>query len=80
MSKYNVKVHRKGLIVLPKELRVKYGIIEGSDVVLIDEGGQIVLIPRSRLVDSYGIAREYSGVIDKIIEEIHWERRFEASS
>ena len=80
MSKYNVKVHRKGLIVLPKEIRVKYGIIEGSDVVLIDEGGQIVLIPRSRLVDSYGIAREYSGVIDKIIEEIHWERRFEASS
>ncbi len=80
MSKYNVKVHRKGLIVLPKELRVKYGIIEGSDVVLIDEGGQIVLIPRSRLVDSYGIAKECSEVIDKIIEEIHWERRFEASS
>ena len=24
MSKYNVKVHRKGLIVLPKEIRVKY--------------------------------------------------------
>ena len=35
---------------------------------------------KSRLIDSYGIAKEYSGVIDKIIEEIHWERRFEASS
>ena len=35
---------------------------------------------KSRLIDSYGIAKEYSEVIDKIIEEIHWERRFEASS
>ena len=35
---------------------------------------------KSRLIDSYGIAKECSEVIDKIIEEIHWERRFEASS
>jgi len=35
---------------------------------------------KSRLIDSYGIGKEYSEVINEIIEEIHWDRRFEASS
>jgi len=80
MSKYIVKIHHKGLMVLPAELRKKYGIKEGSEAVLIDENTYIALVPRSRLIDLYGFAKEHSKVIDKMIREVHEERKVEARS
>ena len=74
MGKYVVKVHRKGLIILPAELRRKYGIREGGEVILIDEDARIVLIPRVKLADLYGSAKDYGKVIDEIIREIYEER------
>jgi len=77
---YRAKVHKKGLVVIPKELRVKYGIKEGGEVILIDNNGIIAIVPCSKLKDLYGIGKEYSSVIDEMIREISRERRIEASS
>lgn len=80
MGKYVVKLHRKGLIVLPAELRRKYGIKEGGEVILIDEDARIVLVPRVKLADLYGSAKDYGKVIDEMIREVYEERRIEARS
>ncbi|MCS7365464.1 MAG: AbrB/MazE/SpoVT family DNA-binding domain-containing protein, partial [archaeon GB-1867-035] len=44
MDRYKVKVHRKGLIVIPAEIRRRFGICEGSHLELIVEGNEIRLI------------------------------------
>jgi len=80
MASYVVKVHKKGLMVLPAKLRKKYGIREGSEVVLVDEGSQIVLVPRQGLESLYGLAKEHAATIDEMIKELHEERKREASA
>ncbi|MEM2015469.1 MAG: AbrB/MazE/SpoVT family DNA-binding domain-containing protein [Candidatus Methanomethylicia archaeon] len=47
MEVYRVKVHRKGIIVIPAEVRRKLGIAEGSVVELFvdDEGGVRIKVP-----------------------------------
>lgn len=46
MDVYRVKVYRKGIIVIPAEVRRKLGIAEGSIVELIvDEGGVRIKVP-----------------------------------
>ncbi|MEM2184334.1 MAG: AbrB/MazE/SpoVT family DNA-binding domain-containing protein [Candidatus Methanomethylicia archaeon] len=46
MEVYRVKVHRKGIIVIPAEVRRKLGIAEGSVVELfVDEGGVRIKVP-----------------------------------
>ena len=80
LTEYVVKVHRKGMIALPPELREKYGIEEGSEVVLVDEGGQVILLPKRRLEDLYGMAKEYGPIIDEMIRELAEERELEARS
>ena len=41
----SVEIGKYGRIVLPKELRDKYGVREGSRLIIRDYKGQIVLIP-----------------------------------
>jgi len=40
-----MKVSEKGWVVIPKELRKKYGIRPGSKVSFVDLGGSVVLVP-----------------------------------
>jgi len=79
-AKYVVKVHKKGLIVLPAELRRKHGIKEGSEVVLIDNKDYLIMVPRRSITELYGSAKEYGNIIDEMIREIHEERKREAGS
>ena len=41
----SVEIGKYGRIVLPKKLRDKYGVKEGSRLIVRDYGGQIVLLP-----------------------------------
>lgn len=41
----SVEIRKYGRIVLPKELREKYGAKEGSRLIIRDYKGQIILIP-----------------------------------
>ena len=42
---YTAKVSAKGWVVIPKELREKYGIEQGAQVQLIEYGGVLVIVP-----------------------------------
>ena len=80
LAKYVVKVREEGAIILPPELRERYGIEEGSEVMLVDEGGRVILLPKCGLEDLYGMAREHGRIIDEMIREIAEERELEARS
>jgi len=41
----SVKVSTKGQIVLPADIRKKYGIEEGGEVEILDFGKEIVIVP-----------------------------------
>ncbi len=41
----SVEIRKYGRIVLPKELRDKYGVKEGSRLIIRDHRGQIILLP-----------------------------------
>lgn len=60
----------KGQIVIPVELRRKYGITQGTKIVVIDNGDEIVLRPvtRKRIARLRGVLKG-SGALDMLIEE-----------
>lgn len=59
-----MKVHRKGVIILPKRLRETLGISEGGEVVAEVSGDVIVLRPlKPRIVD---VSPE---VVEKLLRE-----------
>ena len=65
----------KGQIVIPVELRRKYGITEGTKIVVVDNGNEIVLRPvtRERVAKLRGILKG-SGALDVLIEERQKDR------
>lgn len=54
------KVGRKGLISIPKPLREKYEIEEGSEVLVADYNGHIAILPlpKNPAEESWGILRD----------------------
>ena len=65
--RYRVKVHRKGLIVIPAEVRRMLGIQEGSYIELIVEGGEVKLIAPKSLLDTFGADGEKAVDVAKLI-------------
>ena len=59
-----VKVHKKGIIVIPAEIRRKLNVKEGSVLELEVEGDKIILKRKMTLLDAFGIDKEmgYSAV------------------
>ena len=53
-----VRVHRKGIIVIPAEIRKKLNIAEGSVLDLEVEGDRIVLKKTMTLLDAFGVDRD----------------------
>ena len=74
MERYVVKVHRKGLVVIPAEIRRRFGISEGSRLELLVDGESIrIVVPRS-LRDAFGCDGERALEVARLISE---ERRKE---
>ena len=79
-----VRVYKKGIIALPKEVRERAGIKEGTMLVVEVEEGRIVLRPLDlweRVWGSgrgLGSAEEVERELDE--EEALWEERLEKSS
>ena len=67
MERYRVKVHRKGLIVIPVEVRRKLGIVEGSYVELVVEGDTIRIIVPKTLRDTFGVDGEKALEVARLI-------------
>ena len=66
-NRYRIKVHRKGLIVLPAEVRRKLGIYEGSYLELIVEDNSIRLLVPKSLRDAFGVDGEKAVEVARLI-------------
>ena len=69
-----VKVHRKGIIVIPAEVRRRLNIKEGSVMELEVEGDKIVLKRKMTLLDMYGADKEMG---DSAVRELERSRKEE---
>ncbi len=67
MGRYRVKVHRKGLIVIPAEVRRRLGICEGSYLELVVEDNSIRLIVPRSLRDAFGVDGEKALEVARLI-------------
>ena len=65
--RYRVKVHGKGLIVIPVDVRRKLGIYKGSYLELIVEGDSVRLIVPKSLKEAYGVDGEKALEVVKLI-------------
>jgi len=65
--KYRVKVYRKGLVVIPAEVRRKLGVYEGMFLELRVENNSIVLTPPKTLKDAFGVDRDEALKVAKLI-------------
>ena len=68
-----VKVHRKGIIVIPAEVRRRLNIKEGSLMELEVEGDKIVLKRKMTLLDMYGADKEMGDSALKELERLRKE-------
>ena len=68
-----VKVHRKGIIVIPAEVRRRLNIKEGSVMELEVEGDKIVLKRKMALSDMYGADKEMGDSALKELERLRKE-------
>ncbi|MCD6096249.1 MAG: AbrB/MazE/SpoVT family DNA-binding domain-containing protein [Thermoprotei archaeon] len=74
MERYRVKVHKKGLIVIPANVRKRFGIHEGTYLELVVEDNSIrLIIPRS-LKDAFGVDGKRAM---EVVRLIHASRRVE---
>jgi AbrB family looped-hinge helix DNA binding protein len=72
-----VRVSSKGQIVLPAEIRKKYGLEAGSELVLVEWSGTIHLVPVSDdpIGELRGLARGVPGFSsEEFLAERHRER------
>ncbi|MEM0173280.1 MAG: AbrB/MazE/SpoVT family DNA-binding domain-containing protein [Sulfolobaceae archaeon] len=68
-----VKVHKKGIIVIPAEVRRGLNIKEGSVLELEIEGDKIILKRKMTLLDAYGIDKEMKDLAVKELEKLRKE-------
>jgi len=67
VERYRVKVHRKGLIVIPAEVRRRFGICEGSYLELVVEGNSLRLIIPRDLRSAFGVDGERAVEVARLI-------------
>lgn len=63
-----VKVHKKGVIVIPAEIRKKLNITEGSVLELEVEDNKIVIKKAMTLLDAFGVDRNLGEALLKEYE------------
>ena len=66
----------KGQIVIPVELRRKYGIVEGTKIIVVDNGDEIILRPitHERIAKLRGSLKG-TGALEILIEERKKDQR-----
>ena len=80
MERYRVKVHKKGLIVIPARVRRKLGISEGSHLeIIVEDNVMRIVVPKS-LKDAFAVDGERALEVVRLItasrrEEIEEEIR-----
>lgn len=65
------KVSRKGWVVIPREIRQRYGIKPGDQVQIVDHGGRIAIVPslNDPIRQSRGLLKGMPSLTDALLEE-----------
>jgi len=67
MERYRVKVHKKGLIVIPARVRRKLGIREGSHLeIIVEDNVMRIVVPKS-LKDAFAVDGERALEVVRLI-------------
>ena len=66
-----VTVSRKGWVVIPSDIRRRYGIRPGDKVHIIDFGGRIAIVPASKdpISESYGMFKGGPSMTKGLLED-----------
>ena len=69
-------VSNKGWVVIPAELRRKYGLKPGTEVRIVDYGGVLAIIPAMRepVRQAAGMLKTGKKITDALLEEHRSER------
>lgn len=81
MHTHTMKVSSKGWVVIPKELRDKYGITEGAQVQVVEYGGVLALmpVPDDPIAALHGMLAAGPSLTDDLLSERAEERAREES-
>lgn len=71
-----VIVSRNGAIQIPAELLRKYNLVEGSEVVLVDYGGRLSIIPavKDPIKQGYGMLKGVPSLLDALKQDREEEK------
>lgn len=72
----SVIMSTKGQVIIPANIRKKYGLKRGERLVFIEEKDHIKIMPRTRLTDLCGSVKLDMKVVKKQIEEMRKEDRY----
>ena len=69
-------ISNKGWVVIPAELRKKYNLLPGTEVVIVDYGGVLAIIPalRNPVKQGRGLLRELPSLSQDLLKERAAER------
>ncbi len=69
-------VSSKGWVVIPADLRRKYGLKPGAEVRIVDYGGVLAIIPAMRepVSEAAGMLKTEKKITDALLEEHRSER------
>jgi AbrB family looped-hinge helix DNA binding protein len=82
----NVRISQKGWVVIPANLRKKYGLKPGANIQVVDYGGVLALVPVFRdpvkegagLLKAAGAEQPHDSLTEAIVEEHRKERERES--
>jgi AbrB family looped-hinge helix DNA binding protein len=74
-------ISQKGWVVIPAELRKKYHLTPGSEVVIVDYGGVLAIIPtvQDAIRQGAGLLQDLKGLTGELVKERAHERRRDKS-
>jgi len=69
------KISEKGWIVIPQEIRKRYGLKKGDRVHIIDYGGVVGIVPVSKdpIAEGFGMFKGGPSLTKALLEERRWE-------
>ncbi len=68
-------VSGKGWVVIPQEIRRRYGMKKGDKVHIVDYGGVVAIVPASAdpIGDGFGMLKGGPSLSERLLEERRWE-------
>lgn len=68
-------ISSKGWVVIPQEVRRRYGLKRGDKVHIIDYGGVLAIVPASEdpIAEGFGMLKGGPSLTQALLEERRWE-------